>query len=112
MDLIFLAIIPVIITIPVTAMLCRMRIARRQRVAYGTMLLGVFIVTLIWLVCVSRGDCFSQDFWASLNAGSWTRITADRVLQLKFAAFCAVISVLPAFGVVDYHQKRSKRNSR
>jgi hypothetical protein len=113
-ELILFSLVPAVITIPVTAFLCRVRVAHKHRVAYGTMLLGVFIVMFCWLVIFSGGACLSPDYWNSIistiNRTHWTRSGDARVLDLKSFAFSAAISLLPAFGVVHYYQKRSKRD--
>src|SRR5882724_9329468 len=112
-ELILFSLVPAAITIPVTAFLCRVRVAHKHRVAYGTMLLGVFIVMFCWLVIFSAGACFSPDYWHSIistiDRTHWTRLGDGRILELQSFAFSAVISILPAFGVVHYYQKRSKR---
>ena len=110
MGLIVFSLVPAVITIPVTAMLCRVRMARKRRVAYGTMFLAVFIVILFWLVLASGGNCFSLKFWSALNSPVWTRSGANIILLLKSIAFGAAISLLPAFGVVHYYQKKSERD--
>ena len=113
-ELILISLIPAVITIPVTAFLCRFRVAHKHRVAYGTMLLGVFMVMFCWLVIFSGGACFSPDYWHSIistiSRTRWTRSGDTEVLYLKSVAFSAAISLLPAFGVVHYYQKRSKKD--
>ena len=113
-ELILISLIPAVITIPVTAFLCRFRVAHKHRVAYGTMLLGVFTVMFCWIVIFSGGACFSPDYWHSIistiNRTHWTRSGDTEVLYLKSFAFSAAISLLPAFGVVHYYQKQSKRD--
>jgi hypothetical protein len=106
---ILLSIVPMMITIPVTAVLCRYRISRKKRVSYGTVFLGVFIAAFLWFAFVSDGDCFSPGFLASITSRVWTRVGDGRVLLLKFVAFNAVASVLSAMGAVHYYQKRSKK---
>lgn len=108
MGLIVFSLVPAVITIPVTAILCRIRMAHKHRVAYGTMLLAVFIVILSWLVFASGGDCFSLNFWAALNSPVWTRSRENIILLLKSITFSAAISLLPAFGVVHYYQKKER----
>ena len=108
--LIIISLVPAVITFPVTVILCRMRVAHKRRVGYGTMFLGVFIVLFLWFTFLSGGYCFSPDFWASVTSKVWTRSGDSNVLLLKSFAFSAAISVLPALGVVHYYQKRSKRH--
>jgi len=105
MSVIIFAIVSMGITILVTAVLCRIRIAQKRKVSYGTMILGITIVAIFLLVFVSRGDCFSLSFWASLHVSTWTRIGSARVLILRLVALTTVASILPAFGVVHYYQK-------
>ena len=113
-ELILFSFVPAVITVPVTAFLCRVRVARKHRVAYGTVLLGVFIVMFCWLVIFSGGACFLPDYWHSIistiSRTHWTRSGDAGVLFLKSFTFSAAISLLPAFGVVHYYQKRSKRD--
>ena len=110
LDKIIFSVVPVVITIPVTVLLCRIRVAQKKQVAYDTMILGVFVVTFLWLVLASGGGCFSLDFWAALVSRVWTRSHENVVFLLKFTAFVAVICAIPALGVVHYYQKKSKRN--
>ncbi|MEI2724040.1 MAG: hypothetical protein V9H26_11035, partial [Verrucomicrobiota bacterium] len=113
-ELILFSLIPAGITIPVTAFLCGVRVAHKHRVAYGTMLLGVFIVMFCWVVIFTGGAFFSPNYWHSIistiDRTHWTRFGDGEVLNLKSFAFSAAISLLPAFGVVHYYQKRSKRD--
>ena len=113
-ELILLSLVPAVITVPVTAFLCRVRLAHKHRVAYGTLLLGVFITTFCYLVIISGGACFSPHYWdmiiSTINRTHWTRGGDGQILFLKSVAFSAAISLLPAFGVVHYYQKRIKRD--
>lgn len=111
-QLIITSLVPAVIAIPVTVKLCRMKVAHKHRVGYGTVFLGVFIVMILWFAFVSGGGCFSPDFWNSITSDSieWVKVGAYNVLLLKSVAFSAAISVLSALGVVHYYQKRSKRH--
>src|ERR1039457_3163635 len=92
-ELILISLVPAVITMPVTAFLCRVRVAHKHRVAYGTMLLGVFIVMFCWIVFFSGGACLSPDYWTSIistiNRTHWTRAGDSSVLDLKAFAFSA-----------------------
>jgi len=109
-ELILSSLVPAVIAIPVTVILCRRRIAHNRQIGYGTVFLGAFIVTFLWFSFVSGGACFSPDFWNSIFTNVWTRSGDGNILLLKSAAFSAVISVLSALGVVHYYQIRSKRH--
>ena len=115
-ELILFSLVPAVITVPVTAFLCRFRVAHKRRVAYGTMLLGVVIVLFCWMVLFTGAACLSPDYWNSIistiNRTQWTRAGDASVLYLKSFGFSAAISLLPAFGVVHYYQERSKRNEK
>ena len=113
-ELILFSLVPALVTIPVTAFICRVRIARNHRLAYGTMLSGVFIVMFCWVVIGSGGAFFSPAYWHSIistmNHTDWTRSGDQRILFIKSCVFGAAVSLLPAFGVVHYYQKRSRKN--
>ena len=113
-ELILLSLVPPVITVPVTAFLCRARLAHKHRVAYGALLLGVFITTFCYLVFISGGSCFSPHYWdmiiSTINRTYWTRGGDGEILFLKSVAFSATISLLPAFAVVHHYQKRSERD--
>jgi hypothetical protein len=95
-ELILISLVPAVITIPVTAFLCRFRVSHKHQVAYGTMLLGVLIVMFFWLAIFSGGACFSPDYWHSIistiNRTHWTRSGDAEILYLKSVAFSAAIS--------------------
>jgi hypothetical protein len=96
-------------TIPVTALLCRYRIARQQRVSYGPMFAGACIVTLILLICISLGKCFTLDFWVN-HHGQGKEDPEWPFPFLRLLGFITTICILPALVVVAYYQKRGKRD--
>jgi uncharacterized BrkB/YihY/UPF0761 family membrane protein len=98
---------PILATIPVTTLICRYRVAREKKVAYGTMFIGIFIVTIIWLILASEGKCFTGDFWAPARPKGGS---PGPISILMLLGFVATISALPAFGVVAYYQRRSNKN--
>ncbi|MDR3458444.1 MAG: hypothetical protein P4N60_13415 [Verrucomicrobiae bacterium] len=109
-ELIIASLVPAVIAIPVTALLCRMRVVHKRQVGYATVFLGAFVVTFLWFSFVSGGACFSPAFWNSITSRGWTRSGDANLLLLKSVALSAVTSVLSALGVVHYYQKRSKRH--
>jgi ACR3 family arsenite efflux pump ArsB len=98
-----LFVIPMLVTIPVTAFLCRYRLARKKRVSYGTMFSGAFIIGLFLAVVAT---CMEPDIWWSHeHKGS----PEDFVVML---IFIATLCLLPALFVVVYYQRRGKRDEK
>lgn len=94
------------LTVPVTAALCRFRLARRLSISYGTVVASASMVALFWFVCLvpreysynSHRDAqhmWDPDWFPSL---------------VRLSAFIAVICLLPALGVVAHYRQRSSGN--
>ena len=99
---------PVLATIPVTIVLCRLRLAYKKRVSFGTMLFSAFVTTSLWLVLMSWGDWFSKDFWStSIPHKGYPHWPFD---LLKDSGFIMALSTLPALCIVAYYQKHGRRN--
>ena len=94
------------LTVPVTAALCRFRLAHRLRVSYGTVLASSSIVALIWFVCIFPSD-YSYNTH-DLAHHKWDPDWFPSLLRLS--AFIAVICLLPALAVVAYDQRRRSEN--
>jgi hypothetical protein len=92
-------VLPMLATIPVTALLCWYRTTRKRRVSYGTVAAGAcFIPLLLFLF-------FTTAIWLSgIDAKS-----PSPLLFLQLFGFVACICALPAFGVVAYYQQRSQK---
>ena len=99
-----------LLTIPVTALLCRYRIARGKRVSYGTMFAGACIMMLIFLIGISMGQCFTLDFWMN-HHGQGKEDPEWPIPFLRLLGFITAICTLPALGVVAYYQKRGKSDA-
>jgi hypothetical protein len=101
---------PMLVTIPVTVLLCRFWVWRRKSVSYGTMIAGTGIVALGCLILFSRGECFSLDYWSPAYGpkhklgGEWP------FSELRFLGFVATICLWPALGVVAFYQSKRKRD--
>src|SRR5229473_1259615 len=94
--------VPVLVTIVVTVVLCRVRLARKKRVSVGTLFTGALSVPVIAMIV---GTCFDPlDFWTSHNKGPG----AFGILTL--AALITVVCALPAGVVVAYYQRQRKRD--
>lgn len=88
-------------TIPATALLCRYRISRRQRVSYGTLFAGASVVPLVLAVIVTCGE--PDVWWSHQHKGS----PYDFFVTL---VFLMLLCVLPALCVVVYYQRKKKRD--
>jgi hypothetical protein len=89
------------LTVPVTAALCRFRLAHRLRVSYGTVVASAAIVALIWFVCL-----FPFEFSYNWHHDAQHKWDPDWFpFLLRFSAYIAVICLLPALAVVAYYQK-------
>src|ERR1043166_1497442 len=97
--------IPMACTIPVAVLLCRLRVARKRRISFGTVALSAFVATFLWLAFVTQGDIYTIRFWQ----GSIPK-PPDRVLMLKMIAFMLITCALPAIGVVHHYQRGSKKD--
>ena len=97
--------VPMVATIPVTFLLCRLLIARKRRVSFGTVLFSAFAVTLISLGFLTQGDIYTVSFWNGSRAKP-----PDREMVLKVVAFMILTCALPALGVVHYYQRRIKKD--
>jgi hypothetical protein len=105
MEKIVVFIIPMLVTIPVTALLCQARISRKWRISFGTVLFSAFIVTFIWLGFATGWDIYTVGFWHGYRPKP-----PDRPLVLKVIAFTFITCILPALGIVHVYQRRSKKN--
>jgi len=94
-------VLPMLMTILATALLCRYRIARKKRVSYGTMFAGASVVPLLLMVIVT----FLQPYvW-------WSRAHKSSPAEfLGMLGFMLIMCALPALFVVVHYKKRSKRD--
>jgi hypothetical protein len=95
MYIIIFFVISILLNIPVTAVLCHVRAARKKRLSGGTVLAGASISALLFVLGEMYFDSGGKEFMSDLFA---------RVLIMT------IVSILPAVAVVHYYQKRSKRD--
>ncbi|MGO8743640.1 MAG: hypothetical protein ACLQUR_14745 [Limisphaerales bacterium] len=88
-------------TIPVAGMICRIRIASKKPISYGTLLMSACSIPLLVAFIAT---CVQPDIWRSREH----KMTPEMFLTMLgcMTAMC----VLPALGVVVYYQKRSKKH--
>ena len=95
--------IPVLVTIPVTLLLCRIRGALKLGISFGTVLFSAFVVAFFWLGFTTQWDIYTVGFWHGYSPKP-----PDRPLAMKMIAFTIIMCILPALGVVHFYQRRSK----
>ena len=98
-----------LVTIPLTALLCRRRLKRKKPISYGTMLAGAFFASVFFVVS------------SSVYFNGWDVFTLEGWMDDKFFGRGAVfvvlgcitlMCVLPALGVVVYYQMRHKKDEK
>ena len=93
---ILIALLLMIATVPLTALICRHRIKHHKRVGVG-----------VTLACGSIFPCLLYLFILSVSWGSskaW-----HPFIYLGACSFITALCILPALGVVAYYQKRSSK---
>jgi hypothetical protein len=106
--LVFLKFAPLmVLTIPVTAALCRFRLARRLRVSYGTAAAGASIIALVIFAFL-----LPYEFSYNSHHDAQHKWDPDWFPSLlRFSAFIAVICLVPALAVVGYYQKKASTSA-
>lgn len=95
--------IPMLVTVPVTLLLCRIRIALKWRISFGTVLFSAIIVAFFWLGYATQWDIYTVGFWHGNRPKP-----PDRPLMIRVVAFTIIICILPALSVVHFYQQRGK----
>jgi hypothetical protein len=90
-------VLPMLATIPVTAIICHYRAAEKMRISYGTFLGGACFIPLLLFLFFFAGCCL----------GDGKAIPSALVL-LQVAGLVACACALPALVVVTIYQRRSK----
>ena len=88
-------------TIPVAGMICRIRIARKKPISFGTLVVSACAVPLLSALIAT-----GLQLAPGLNEHKMT----PQIL-LTMLGFMAVVCVLPAGGVVVYYHRRSKEHA-
>jgi hypothetical protein len=96
-----------LVTVPVTALICHARTTRKRRISYWSLLaspaITVVALFLIYGLDIEGWGFFTSEYWYRSEG------LGDLFVYLgKVAAMC----VLPAWGVVVFYQKRSKRDEK
>jgi hypothetical protein len=103
MGIILSFLLPMLATIPLAAMICRIRIARKKPISYGTLIMSACCIPLLIAFIAT---CIQPDIW-------WSRehkMTPE--IFLTMLGYIAAICVLPALGVVVYYQRQTKRDEK
>src|SRR4051812_45601054 len=96
--------LPMLATVPATAILCRFWLSRKKRISYGSVIAAPCIIFFALLVLDSGGRCFTPSYWSSEiphKDPNWP------FSMLRDFGFIAVICALPALAVVTYYQSRT-----
>jgi hypothetical protein len=95
----------VLVSIPVTALICRFRLARKKRVYWGTVLVGALVASLIVFLAAMIYFGEAGDL---LRPGSWLPEgkSPGGLFVITVPAF---LCVLPAVAVVAYYQRRQTK---
>jgi hypothetical protein len=96
-----------LMTIPLTALICRHRLRCKRQVSYGTMVGGAFCASLLFVI----GTAFYYNGWDALTIDGWMydKFFGTGAVFIVLG-FITVVCVLPALGVVVYYQRRQKRD--
>ena len=96
-----------VLAVPATALLCRLRQARRRRVSFGTVLSGALIAAAIsyggMLIYAGGTGVFTVAFWLD------PKQSPSFAGLLHGLAGTALPCALSALGVVAYYQAKRKR---
>jgi MFS superfamily sulfate permease-like transporter len=108
MELVWLYFLPMVMTVPVTYILCRLWRSRAKIPSYGTLIAAPCVVVLVLLTLNSGGRCFTYPYWSpAVHHKGYPGWPLPKLRELGFiAAICA----LPALAVVAYFQSRRKHN--
>ena len=94
-----------LVTVPITVLFCRHRIAHQKSVSFGTVCIGVSGATLITLICAIGTDLFKRAYWASIGDNpSLPRFVFFLVLGILVA-----VCFVPSAFIVGYYRSRSKK---
>jgi uncharacterized membrane protein YozB (DUF420 family) len=96
-------VVPIAVTIPVTAFFCRRRIARKKRVSHGTVLLAAVTTPVLFAVVLTLLNPYS---WSIRGKGT------GLYNMIGSFAFVAAICILPAMVVVNSYKRRSNRDDK
>jgi hypothetical protein len=109
MEAVFYFSFAAMVAIPLTATICRWRIARGKRISVGTILTGASsaaLLSIVWIPFFDAGTtAFTHEYWAHLKIGSGIPF----LLIFIFWCFTCLACILSACGVVVYYQKRKKQ---
>lgn len=97
LGIILVFVVPMIATVPVAALLCRHRLARKRQISYGTMFTAASVIPFMLAL---GATCIEPSMWWSREHKSSPQTFV--VLLALMAAMC----VLPALCVVVYYQRR------
>ena len=107
----------VLVTLVVTALLCRHRIAQKKKSFFATALAITVITNAVLFAAIYVVGRFYAEGWHVFTLEAW-RIDTGRLHNLDsamsagmiFIVVGTLICILPALGVAYYYERRSKKN--
>src|ERR1035437_9362946 len=110
MEAVFYFSFAAMVAIPLTATICRWRIARGKRISVGTILTGASsaaLLSIFWIPFFDAGTTtFTHEYWAHLKIGSG--------IPFYLFSFFGALRVSPAFcqlAELSFIIRREKRNN-
>jgi len=107
----------ILLTLVVSTLLCRHRIAQKKHFFFVTALASALIANVVLFVLVLLSERFYDEGWHIFSLEAWKFITRSRYALKAFMftawSFIGVgtfICILPALGVAYYYKRRSKKS--
>jgi hypothetical protein len=95
---------PILVAAPLTPVFSRYWLVHKKRVPYWIAPIVAGSIACAWLVCVSKGLCFTSEFWSPPRpkhtpASYW----------IEMIGMITVCSTFSALAVIAYYHKDGKR---
>ena len=107
----------ILVTLVVSILLCRHRIAQKEPLFFVTALASALIANVVVFVLVLLSERIYDEGWHIFSLEAWKFITRSRdaLAAFMFTAWSwigvgTLICILPALGVAYYYKRRSKKN--
>jgi len=108
----------ILLTLVVSTLLCRHRIAQKKHFLFVTALASALIANVVVFVLVILSQRFYDDGYLIFSGQAWKFVTRSWkfvTADFMFTAWSVIgigtfICTLPALGVAYYYERRSKKN--
>ena len=95
---------PAAVTIPLTVLFCRHRLAGGKPTSLGTVLAGTLSATVITLVCMIGTDIFTTQFWIYTWNDPYVSRAGYSIMLSVLVSFCFVVAAF----IVGYYTRTRK----